>query len=196
MAWAGIVILALTLGTPAGRLLESAMASHVMIELPLLALAGYLIAHPFRERWSKILSVFNRGGVPGILIASFALAFWMIPKWLDYSLVDAGVAWLKYVSLTFLVGFPLALSWPALHPVVAALLKIEFLVMLARLGWIYLISPNRLCNSYLLDDQILLGQGLLAVAATLCLIWTLPLFVDSRSPGRPHARGGLARADS
>ncbi len=187
MAWAGVAILALTLTTPARGFLESAMTSHVMVQLPLLALAGYLIAHPFRERWSKALRVLNRGGAPGVLIASFALAFWMIPKWLDYSLAYESVAWLKYLSLAFLVGFPLSLSWPALHPIVAALLKIEFLVMLARLGWIYLISPDRLCNSYLLDDQILLGQGLLIVAAALCMIWALPLFMNVQSLARPRA---------
>ena len=189
MAYVGILILALVLGTPLGGFLESSMAAHVMIELPLLALAGYLMARPFRHKWSQTLSIFNYGGIPGILVAAFTMAFWMIPKWLDSSLMHVDVAWLKYFSVTFLVGFPLSLSWGALHPLIAALLKIEFLVMLARVGWIYLISPERLCSNYLLDDQVLLGQGLLVVAAGLGLIWVCPLFMDFkiRSRRRGHA---------
>lgn len=110
MNFVGIAILALILGTPVKGFLEASMAGHVMLELPLLSLAGYLIAHPFRQKWAKTLSIINRGGVPGILIVGFTLAFWMIPKWLDYSLAHEGIAWLKYFSFTFLIGFLLSLS--------------------------------------------------------------------------------------
>lgn len=170
--------------TPARELLETSMTSHIMIEFPLLVLAGCLMALSFKERGAKFFSVFNKGGIPGILIASFALIFWMIPKWLDYSIASESIAVLKVFSITFLVGFPLASSWSLLHPLVAALIKIEFLTMLFRLGWIYLISPDRLCNNYLLSDQMLLGESLLILAAGLSVLWILPLFTGKAfNPG-------------
>jgi len=41
---------------------------------------------------------------------------------------------------------------------------------LFRLGWLYLVSPVRLCNNYLIDDQQRLGQILIAAGAML-LLW-------------------------
>ena len=51
--------------------------------------------------------------------------------------------------------------------------------MLYRLGWLYLISPDRFCNNYLLTDQIGLGRGMLVVGLALSLTWLIPVFVGS-----------------
>ena len=51
--------------------------------------------------------------------------------------------------------------------------------MLYRLGWLYLISPDRFCNNYLLTDQIWLGRGMLVVGLALSLTWLIPVFVGS-----------------
>jgi hypothetical protein len=38
-----------------------------------------------------------------------------------------------------------------------------------RLGWLYLISPTRLCSNYLLSDQQQLGKFLLGIGIAMCL---------------------------
>jgi hypothetical protein len=69
-----------------------------------------------------------------------------------------------------LVGLPLAQSWPRSSFVVRGVFLLELIATLFRLGWLYLVSPLRLCNNYLLDDQQRLGQILIAAGAIL-LLW-------------------------
>ena len=53
----------------------------------------------------------------------------------------------------FFAGFPAGNSLVPNAPVTRGVFKIALLSMPQRLGWLYLISPNRLCNHYLLSDQ-------------------------------------------
>ena len=173
---AALIALILICLTPIGRLLESSMPLHVLVEIPLLVIIGIVFAVILKDRVSNALNLFNRGGITGILIATFVFAFWMIPRWLDASLNNDNIAIIKYVSLPLGVGVPLAWSWQRLHPIARSVVKIEFLTMLYRLGWLYLISPKRLCNSYAINDQELLGQGFLIIALALSITWLIPVF--------------------
>jgi hypothetical protein len=47
----------------------------------------------------------------------------------------------------------------------------NLLPMTAVVGQLYIDSPLRLCNAYLLDDQARLGQWLVATAALLAVVW-------------------------
>jgi len=47
----------------------------------------------------------------------------------------------------------------------------NMLPMTAVVGQLYIDSPLRLCNAYLLDDQARLGQWLIALAVLLALAW-------------------------
>mgnify|MGYP006079169045 FL=1 len=162
-----------------GHWLESMLLTHMLLEYPLLVAIGALLANCFRNRLSPWWQLWNGGGIAGILIASFTLAFWMIPRWLDASISEPFVAAAKHLSLPLLVGLPLAMSWPRLHSIAQGLVKIEFLTMLLRLGWLYLISPVRLCNNYLLNEQVWLGQGFLLIALALAITWLIPVFFGS-----------------
>ncbi len=181
--WAGIAL------TPFGTWLESRLVSHVLVEVPLLVTVGFGLGRCIEPRLRKALEPFNGGGIPGILLVTFALAFWMIPRWLDASLQAPEVAAAKYLSLVALAGMPLAWSWDRLHPIARGLVKIEFLAMCFRLGWLYLISPDRLCNSYLIDDQVLLGRGLLVVGIALSITWLYPVFFGAWSAPAPRGQG-------
>lgn len=174
------VLLLLVTLTPIAPWLEASMTRHVLLEFPLIIAIGYvagLVIQPFLPR---LMIAINAGGVVGILLCTFSLAFWMIPRWLDESLNEPAVAMAKYLTLVFLIGMPLALSWERLHTIARGVVKIEFLSMLYRLGWLYWISPDRFCNNYLLGDQVQLGQGMLAVGLALSLTWLVPLFIDTR----------------
>lgn len=183
---AGIALMA----TPLGTWLEASLVTHTLIEYPLLVGCGVLIGHGLRTPCERWIAPFNGGGIPGLLLASFALAFWMIPRWLDASLVEPTVSLAKLITLPALVGIPLAWSWHRLHPIAEGVVKIEFLTMLLRVGWLYLAAPDRLCNGYLLDDQQWLGRWLIAIGFALAITWLIPVFfgtwTESRTPSPKH----------
>ena len=162
--------------TPAGSYLESFLLGHVLIEIPLLIIIGITAGSLMKPRWSGVLNAIS---IPGLLLACFTLAFWMIPRWLDASLNNEFVASIKYLSLPLLVGIPLALCWHSLHPIARGMVKIEFVAMLLRLGWLYLISPNRLCNNYLLSEQQELGYAFIILGFAFGLIWLIQVFFVS-----------------
>ena len=185
-AWAAIAL------TPLGTWLESSLAGHVLVEIPLLVAIGFVLGQAFEPACRRLLELLNGGGIPGILLVTFVLAFWMIPRWLDASLQMPEAAASKYISLVVLAGAPLAWSWRRMHPIARGLVKIEFLAMCFRLGWLYLISPDRLCNSYLVDDQILLGRGFLVVGIALSITWLYPVFFGPWSVSPPREEGEAA----
>ncbi len=157
---------------------ESSMLNNVLIGYPLLTLCGWQIGASVKIEHHWLNRLINYKGVTGVLIASFALAFWMIPNWMELAASQSHVQLLKHLSLFALVGLPLGLSWQQSNFVIRGFVKIEFLSMLLRLGWIYLISPTRLCNIYSLGEQVLLGKALLGIAAVLTVYYLYPLFVE------------------
>ena len=188
IAMGGFVAIA---GTPLGARLAATMPGHVLVQIPILVSIGVLLGRSLEPRVRPVLARLNAGGIAGILLASFTIAFWMIPRWLDASLTSSAIAGAKYFSLVLLAGMPLAWSWSRLHPIARGVVKIEFLAMLFRLGWLYLISPERFCNNYLLTDQVWLGRGLIVVAIALSITWLIPVFFGefaSRPEDRPAAR--------
>ncbi len=178
-AWllpAAPVVFAAIIATPFGPWLASTMVGHVLVQIPMLVAVGFALGQCVKPRIGRALANFNAGGIPGILLVTFTLAFWMIPRWLDGSITSAWIADAKYYTLVLLAGMPLALSWSRLHPVARGVVKIEFLAMLLRLGWLYQISPVRFCNNYLLTDQVWLGRGMILVAIALSITWVIPVF--------------------
>ena len=75
------------------------------------------------------------------------------------------------VHALLLAGAALRLSWQAAGLLMQGFFLGNMLPMTAVVGQLYIDSPLRLCNAYLLDDQIRLGTWLIAVAALLALGW-------------------------
>lgn len=170
-AAAALLLFGLATAPPSRGLLESSMPGHVLVQLPLLVLGGYCGAAAFPGRWRETLQTFNRGGLPGILLVLLAAAFWMLPRSLDAALDEPVMAAAKCVSLPLLVGLPLALSLPRLHPIAGGFVLANLLSMLGVLGWLYRQAPVRLCSYYRLDEQVWVGNGLLLVAGLVGLGW-------------------------
>ena len=156
--------------------LESRLVTHVLIELLGLVVAGFLIGMGLRRPLAQTLQPWNRFGLSGLAIALCCAVIWMLPRWIDASLESNTVEAIKFASLPLLLGLPLALSWPELGTILRGFLKANFLSMLLFLGWLYIASPVRLCNSYLIDDQTLLGTAFIIIAGALGLLWSVPLF--------------------
>ncbi|MGI9502967.1 MAG: hypothetical protein ACR2RE_07935 [Geminicoccaceae bacterium] len=155
--------------------------THVLLQLPLLALAGALITQAAIEGKSWQRSPWLQGGLAPILIAIFTIAFWMLPRSIDAALTDPAVELLKFVTMPALIGAPLVIGWPRAHPLLRGFLKAEAVSMLAVMAFLYTHAPVRICNAYLVDDQERLGFGFLVAAVMCALMWTWPIFWNQKA---------------
>jgi len=167
---AGALLWAL-LAIPAARhALESTMTSQMLVQIPLLALAGAWLAKGLPPSVERYLAGWNRQGISGLLLASITAMVWMLPLMLDAALSDPRVTLAKFLSVPLLIGAPVALSWPRAGFVVRGVVLLEVTATAFRLGWLYLISPERLCANYLLDDQMRLGRLLVAIGVAIVVV--------------------------
>ena len=109
-------------------------------------------------------------GAGALLVVGAVLAVLMVPRVLDLALVSPGIEAAKCGAL-LLAGALLRLSWRAAGLVVQGFFLGNLLPMTAVVGQLYIDSPLRLCNAYLLDDQARLGEWLVATAAVLAVAW-------------------------
>lgn len=146
------------------------MTAQMLVQLPLLVWAGWLCRAAVPAGWQFRMQRWNAGGVAGLVLVSVVAAFWMLPRSLDAATTDSAMAVAKHLSVPLLIGLPMALSWPRMGFVVRGLFLAESVAMLFRLGWLYRVSPVRLCNNYGLNDQQRLGGYLLVLGGAL-LAW-------------------------
>lgn len=193
-----LLALALLLRTP----LESSMTAHMLVHIPLLALAGVLaglalsrhaVAHPQGRpaRQARRLQVWDAHGASGLLYASLTGMFWMIPKALDDVLLSPWVALAKFVSVV-LAGIWLVPAWRRAHRVIRLFFVGGFCWVSAIVGMLYQDSTARLCNFYLLDDQAWAGRGLVILAVILPLAWLVAELLHHRTQTGTGKQAGAA----
>ena len=153
--------------------LESDPVLHVLVLLPLLALAGWLLAEGIG---AKVLRLKQENANAITLLSVFVILFWMLPRYIDASLTDPIMAIAKFTSIPVCIGFALAIVWRVAHPFLRGFLKANALSMLGVMAFLYIHAPVRICNSYLVEDQQRLGRGFLLAAIALALLWAFPLF--------------------
>ncbi|MES2362779.1 MAG: hypothetical protein V4646_13425 [Pseudomonadota bacterium] len=150
--------------------LEAGMSTHMLLQYPLIALAGFLLAAALPSRWPPRLNAWNAHGISGLFASALILALLMIPRVLDLALVDGRTELAKWLSLLF-CGAALRLSWQAAGLLVQGFFLGNVLPMMAVVGYLYESSPVRVCNAYLLDDQVRLGQWLVWISVGIALAW-------------------------
>lgn len=162
----------LALALPTTRMaMEADMSLHMLGQIPLLMLAGWLTVGTIRApRWYRVV---DEGGWFGVLVAVFAASYWMVPWVLDAALVDPRFELLKFFGLPLLVGAPLRWSWPRLSIVGRGFIVTNMLSMTAFVGWLYIAAPVRVCVYYLVDQQTLAGKMLLVATGVASLLFFL-----------------------
>lgn len=155
---------------PVRHALESSMTAQMLGQLPLLIAAGALFAPAVSPALRARIDRWNQGGIAGLVLASLVAAFWMLPRVLDASTVRPLMAAAKYLTVPLLIGLPFALSWPRMGFVLKGIFLAEVVATCFRLGWLYRVSPIRLCNNYGLGDQQRLGGYMLVLGGGL-LTW-------------------------
>ncbi len=164
--------------------LEATMAAHMLVQIPLLGALGFLAARWLPPQWQQRMLALSGGPAAWVVVAVFAMAYWMLPRVLDAALVSPAVELAKFLTVPLLVGLPLGLAWPQLSLIGRGFVWTNMISMLAVLGWLYLAAPLRACNSYSLEQQQQTGGLLVGAALILFVVWFGTLFI-----GRGAATG-------
>jgi hypothetical protein len=164
---AAAVLFAALLLPPVRAWLEASMTLQMLVQIPLLIGVGYLLAGALPERLDASIARWNHHGITSLVLASLAGILWMLPRSLDAAVSEPWMALAKFTSVPLLIGLPLGLGWPRMGFVVRGVFLLELIATFFRLGWLYLVSPLRLCNNYLLDDQQRAGQYMLVIGGVI-----------------------------
>jgi hypothetical protein len=173
---AGLLFLVLATAT-ARDALERVMVVHMLVQIPLLAIVGALGTAALPERVKAWSAECNRGGISGTLLALIASSWWMVPRALDWALASPLMEAAKFVTLPLFVGAPLALSWARLGSLGRGFVIANVLPMWTVVGWAYIAAPVRVCNFYLVDQQVVAGVGLVGVSIAVGVAMGLPSVV-------------------
>jgi len=188
LAWSGATGAALLMLPPLRAWLESSMTLHMLVQGPLLVLCGVLLTGGLSAQVRARLDGWNACGITGLVATAVAFALFMIPRLLDLAVADLRVDAAKALALAA-SGIALRLSWRRAGAMVQGFFLGNMLPMTGAVGQMYQDSPLRLCNAYLLGDQVLLGQLLVALAVAAGVVWFALL---ARALVRREHEAGLA----
>jgi hypothetical protein len=162
--------LVLALAGAAHPWLEATMARHMLAELTLLFVAGWLAAHATgaAQHCTALKAYFPAALLAGLLIAGV----WMLPLALDLAVSDAGVNSLKVIGL-LLSGFLYGACWRHAGLILQGFVVVNWAWMTVTGGLLYASAPAQLCSVYLGDQQPGAGWGLVTMAATVLVCWVL-----------------------
>jgi hypothetical protein len=72
----GLVLFIGLMLPPVARLMESVMIVHMHMQMPMLVISGFFMAHLFLKRYPKFFYKYNQNGVPGILLFIIIMGYW------------------------------------------------------------------------------------------------------------------------
>jgi len=191
-----LACLILASASPFAGFWKSSLPLHMLVQFPLLVVAGALVGCEV-ARWRSVEpGAYRLEGLSAVLFGAFVLSFWMLPRWLDAAVLDWRIDVAKVISLALVVGLSWGWGWQQIGTLTRGFLAIHGISMLFALGILYRSTPVRLCNTYLLDQQSILGGGMLAIAAIATVLAALRLMagnsiVLSRSPGASEVATSL-----
>ncbi|GJJ03054.1 hypothetical protein RugamoR64_35920 [Duganella rhizosphaerae] len=171
----------LALAALARHWLEAAMLRHMLLQVPLLLAAGWMLAGgAARSTAPAAIARCDQHGVCGLTVLLFVTAYWMIPRALEQSITAPGAEAAKFASLLAL-GAIMPGSLRRANSIVQLFFLGNFSWMMAVAGIQYQSMQQRLCNAYLLDDQAWTGVGLVAASVAIAAIWCwrlAPAFIN------------------
>jgi len=173
----GLALFIFLILPPVVTLAESIMAIHMHMQMPLFVISGILMAPFFQKVFPKVFEKWNHNGIPGILLFIIIVIYWMIPRTMDEALTITAVELFKFISLPFLAGVPLRDSWKKVSDRIKNIVYVSLSVIFTLMAWLYIASPNQLCNNYLIVEQKTLGWGFVFFAACIFFYFVQTLFI-------------------
>lgn len=142
---------------PVGKgLIQSSMIFHMLIQIPMLILAGYLLNnfHSNKNTLSKTFSLWLWIYLSGL--------FWMLPINLDKALAYPSWDIFKVLSL-LITGACLKTVFKS-YQTLALFFIGNTVMMLFFIGLYFQTTDVRLCNAYLIESQQTAGLGLIILS--------------------------------
>lgn len=169
----------LLLGLAAARTpLEASMALHMLLVLPALVLAGFLLGSGvLAAPLERSVRSFDAHGLTTLLFGLLVSAYWMVPRTLELSIGDWRYELAKCSSL-LLLGALLPGAARRANGIVQVFFLGNFCAMTAIVGMLYQDQPRQLCNAYTVDDQAIAGVGLVTLACMLAVFWCMRNYRD------------------
>ena len=180
----------LLLVAPLRHAIESRMSLHMLLEFPLLLIAGWCAGRLWlgSMRARRLLRATRmldwHGWTTLVLVGGIALV-WMLPSALDAALLSPALNLLKIASW-WLAGWLLADGWRRMDAELLLFFVGNLAWMTASAGLLYIDAPVRLCVNYLQDDQRHAGIGLVVLAALLGVLAIRRAMDLGRSPTAPR----------
>ncbi len=192
-AWAMLGSLLLVIAIACRQPLEQTMARHMLVQIPMLLIAGvslnrFLARLPGLRTIARHAGSWDEYGLTGLAVFLLASAYWMIPKALDSAVASGLMETGKFASL-LVAGFVLPASLSRANTILQLFFLGNFASMMAIAGMLFQDTSTRLCNFYLLDDQVLAGTGLVTLAVVIPVLWCL-----GQASVREFFRGGQQAA--
>ena len=155
------------------------MAWHMVFQMPMLVLGGWLTARALplgvsMRGWTTNWTSFNQFGLTGFMAAQVIVAYWMLPSAIDRAVVLPSADALKLITL-FITGMLLADAFERAPGALQLFFMGYWMSMMAWLGIYFATTDLRLCNAYSLQSQSNTGWGLLALGITLSTVWAVNL---------------------
>jgi hypothetical protein len=146
---------------------------HMVVQMPLLVLAGWLTRSAWPRRSAQqFMAAWNVYGLNGFFLMFLILAYWMLPSAIDRAVVLPQADALKL--LTLVVGGALSKHAIDRSPTVLQLFFVTLTVsMLIWLGFYFIPTELRLCNAYSLANQASTGWGLIGLGIAVESPWLL-----------------------
>lgn len=163
-----VLVVAITPSLPYARVfIQSSMTLHMLFQIPMLILAGYVLktqsnaSYSLTESFAQWLWIYLAG------------LFWMLPISLDKALLYPMWDIFKIISL-LITGATLKVVFQS-HRVLALFFIGSTAMMLFFVGSYYQETDVRLCNAYLIESQQATGSGLIVAASLLLafLFWKI-----------------------
>lgn len=173
----GVLLYVLLIIPPVTHFLESIMVLHMLVQLPLLMLAGWLMGKRIIKKYDGFFQQWNSNGIPGILFVFIITMYWMVPRAMDETLILWYVELFKFISLP-LVGLAFRDSWDKLQILGKTFVFLNYLPMFGLMAWLYIDSPIQICNNYLEIEQQTLGWGFVVITTVMVLYFIQIVFID------------------
>jgi hypothetical protein len=155
---------------PIRHMLEASMVLHMLLQFPILLLAGGMLTGQIPASWLTYSTRWNVYGITGLTLVGSTTSLVMVPRLLDLALTDVRVEVVKCLTLV-LCGIALRLSWRSAGIIVQGFFLGNVLPMMAIAGSLYVDTPIRLCNQYRLDEQLRVGQSVMWFAGSVGALW-------------------------
>lgn len=155
--------------------LELTMARHMLVQIPMLLFSGMAchrcVAHmPRMNVVRRYAASWDEYGLVGLAVFVLTTAYWMIPRALD-SAVASGMVELGKFATLFVAGLLLPASLSRANTILQLFFLGNVASMMAIVGMLYQDTSTRLCNFYLIDDQVVAGVGLVTLAIAIPALW-------------------------